>query len=416
MSEWREVTLSSISDRVDYGYTTSAVDDPKLPRFLRITDIVGSHIDWSRVPGCAIERQKVAKFAIQTGDIVVARTGATVGHAKRIRQHPDAVFASYLVRFRPSLDVDARYVGAVIESQLYKNWVLKHAGGAAQPNANAKLLGSFRFLLPSRRTQALIGSTLDALDELIENNRRRIELLEQMAQRIYREWFVRFRYPGHEDALLDPPLGHLPPGWGIKPLGSIVELDRTSIEPSNSPDEEFDHYSIPAFDMGQLPVVTAGKIIRSGKYLLNGAAILVSKLNPRIERTWFAYPRPEHRSVASTEFLVLRPKLNLPLEFVYLLARSQAFQERLRELSGGTSTSHQRAKPDDFLRVEVIAPDALLMKELVETVGADLRMVGTLRLQNRGLTAIRDLLLPKLVTGQIDVSTLDLGSLVESVA
>ena len=70
-----------------------------LPRFLRITDIVGSHIDWRTVPGCEIDTKRFEKFRLSDGDIVVARTGATVGYAKRIRGHPKAVFASYLVAF-----------------------------------------------------------------------------------------------------------------------------------------------------------------------------------------------------------------------------------------------------------------------------------------------------------------------------
>src|SRR5690606_23223108 len=101
-------------ERVDYGYTASASDDPDLPRFLRITDIVGSHIDWSSVPGCAIEPSKLTKFQLDRGDVVVARTGATVGHAKLIRDHPVAVFASYLVRFRPARGVLPGFLGAVM--------------------------------------------------------------------------------------------------------------------------------------------------------------------------------------------------------------------------------------------------------------------------------------------------------------
>jgi len=116
MSEWRDATVAELCEQVDYGYTASASEDSELPRLLRITDVVGSHIDWRAVPGCEIEESRLDKFLLRVGDIVVARTGATVGHAKRIRQHPEAVFASYLVRFRPAEGVEPSFLGAVMES------------------------------------------------------------------------------------------------------------------------------------------------------------------------------------------------------------------------------------------------------------------------------------------------------------
>lgn len=415
MNEWQETTLASACERVDYGYTASASDNPDLPRFLRITDIVGTHIDWATVPGCHIDDRGLEKYALRSGDLVVARTGATVGHAKRIRRHPVAVFASYLVRFRPRPEVNPSFLGAIVESRAYKDYVLLNAGGAAQPNANAKVLGAFPLLLPDSETQGRVAAVLDALDDLIENNRRRIELLEQMAQAIYREWFVHFRYPGHEDDdLVDSDLGPIPEGWEVATLDGVATLDRTSVHPNRSPDERFDHYSIPAFDDGQLPAVEVGHNIKSGKYLVSAPAVMVSKLNPRIERTWFVEPGQAHRSVASTEFLILRPKPVYSLEYVYLLVRSASFQERLRELSGGTSTSHQRAKPGDFLQLPILVPPTDLAASLKDSVSAQLRATRVLRVTNRRLAVTRDLLLPKLVTGEIDVSELDLDVLVEA--
>jgi type I restriction enzyme S subunit len=417
MTEWREVRLADVSAQVDYGFTASAADDPDLPRFLRITDIVGSQIEWASVPGCVIDFDKFEKFALSEGDIVVARTGATVGYAKRIRRHPAAVFASYLVRFRLAPDVNPSYVGAVIESRAYKEYVLRHAGGAAQPNANAKVLGSFPFLLPDREVQRRVGAIFDAIDDLMENNLQRIEALEQMAQAVYREWVVRFRFPGHEStSRVDSPVGPLPEHWDVKPLDTLVVLDRTTVQPHRYPDAKFDHYSIPAFDNDQLPVSEYGRSIKSGKFLISHPAVLVSKLNPRIERSWLVEPHPLSRSVASTEFLVLRPFGEWSLEYLYLVARSTPFRERLQELSGGTSTSHQRAKPDDFMRLPVVVPPTELSARITEAVTAPLRLSHLLRVQGRRLAAMRQCLLPKLVTGQVDVLHLDLDALEASVA
>lgn len=104
---------------------------------------------------------------------------------------------------------------------------------------------------------------------------------------------------------------------------------------------------------------------------------------------------------------------DLSLEFLYLMTRSDPFQERLRELSGGTSTSHQRAKPDDFLRLPVVDPPGWLAEQLTTATRPPLQLARRLRATIRQIGALRDLLLPKLVTGQIDVSKLDLDTLVE---
>ena len=101
---WQEVSLTGVSESVSYGYTASASEDQVGPKFLRITDIVPECLNWDSVPYCKAGERDQNRFSLEVGDIVVARTGATVGYAKRIRYVQSAVFASYLVRFR----VDSR--------------------------------------------------------------------------------------------------------------------------------------------------------------------------------------------------------------------------------------------------------------------------------------------------------------------
>ena len=164
-------TLSELCTCVDYGYTASASDDPSSgPKFLRITDIVPESITWATVPHCEIEDRKRKKYLLDEGDIVVARTGATVGYAKQIWARPEgATFASYLVRFRPdAAKVDPYYLGQIVQSTAFKKWVKSVAGGAAQPNANAKLLGSFDIELPNLDIQRSVANILRFLDDLIE--------------------------------------------------------------------------------------------------------------------------------------------------------------------------------------------------------------------------------------------------------
>jgi type I restriction enzyme S subunit len=151
---WERKPLSELCERIDYGYTASAEQEEIGPKFLRITDIVPEVIDWSAVPYCPIEDEKLERFRLLEGDIVVARTGATVGYAKRLhKRHPDTVFASYLVRLRLKPEVDNIMVGVFVESDSYKDYVQSRVGGAAQPNANARVLAGAEMLVPPRRLQ-----------------------------------------------------------------------------------------------------------------------------------------------------------------------------------------------------------------------------------------------------------------------
>jgi type I restriction enzyme, S subunit len=161
---WERKTLSEMCESIDYGYTASAEQDEIGPKFLRITDIVPHFIDWASVPYCQIEDERMAKFRLCEGDIVVARTGATVGYAKRLhRRHPDTVFASYLVRLRLKPDLDNLMAGVFIESEDYKSYVQSRVAGAAQPNANAKVLAAAEILVPTPLLQRGFREFVDPL-------------------------------------------------------------------------------------------------------------------------------------------------------------------------------------------------------------------------------------------------------------
>jgi type I restriction enzyme S subunit len=162
--DWRRKTLAELCESIDYGYTASSNLEVVGPKFLRITDIVPDVIDWTSVPYCLIADDRLAKFCLAQGDIVIARTGATVGYAKRIhKRHPDAVFASYLVRLRLKPKVDNLMVGIFAESDEYKHYVKSRVGGAAQPNANAKVLSGAEILVPPPNIQGLFHEFVEPL-------------------------------------------------------------------------------------------------------------------------------------------------------------------------------------------------------------------------------------------------------------
>lgn len=162
--------------------------------------------------------------------------------------------------------------------------------GASNPSLNRNHIHTIPVYWPPLPVQKKIAAILSAYDDLIENNEKRIRILEEMAQNLYREWFVKFRFPGHQKVkMVDSPLGKIPQGWEVKPIGNTVDLVRDSVSPSSTPEQNFFHYSIPAFDVGRMPLVESGRSILSNKYIVPPSSLLLSKLNPKIPRVWLVY-------------------------------------------------------------------------------------------------------------------------------
>lgn len=277
------------------------------------------------------------------------------------------------------------------------------ATGVRTPILNKTTFSDLTIGLPTLDTQRRIAGILSAYDEMIENNQRRIGILEEMARALYREWFVNFRFPGHEKVKLVPsPLGNIPQGWQGE-FGDITFIERSSINPFEFVDDEFEHFSIPAFDNGREPVVEGGKTILSGKYCIDGSCVLLSKLNPRIPRVWLPEPSGKCKAITSTEFLVLRPRSGVTREFIYSRCCSEQFAGQFGSLAIGTSTSHQRVKPEVLLKLPAVVPDANTIGCFSSLVSPALEMSQKLRSKIQNLRRTRDLLLPRLLSGQINL-------------
>jgi type I restriction enzyme S subunit len=159
---WRAGLLREMCESIDYGHTASAVAEPIGPKFLRITDIVPDTIDWPSVPYCPQPDRSPQKYRLLEGDIVVARTGATTGYAKRLnKRHPESIFASYLVRLRLKSEHSNSMVGLLVESDDYKRFIRANLGGAAQPQANAQILSSKPVAIPPSKLQAEFSAIVE---------------------------------------------------------------------------------------------------------------------------------------------------------------------------------------------------------------------------------------------------------------
>lgn len=292
---------------------------------------------------------------------------------------------------------DTRYIKYHIDT--IKLNMQNASKGTTQDNLSVDKLLTFDFHVPPVAEQRQIADTLSAYDELIENNTRRIAILEEMAQRLYREWFVHFRYPGHESVpLVDSEFGPIPEGWNVVPLSSIADLSTSQTSPAKFGEELVQHFSLPAFDEGRLPVVERGDEIKSNKFLVEQSCVLLAKLNPKIPRCWLVYLKEARPALASTEFLVLTPKHEVPLEYLSLAVTSDTFWSRLEGMALGTSTSHQRVKPADAMASLLVLPPVAVIQQFENRVAPLLHLHSTLITQMKLLRELQSLLLPRMIS------------------
>lgn len=168
-SHWRLASMGEICTRIHYGYTASADKSIDSVRMVRITDIQGGRVEWKNVPGCSISESDLPKYALQNGDILIARTGGTIGKSFLVKDvELKAVFASYLIRLQPGDLVDPSFLRMYCDSGLYWRQLYEGSKGTGQPNVNGQTLSKLVVPLPPLGEQALIVTKVDELMGLCE--------------------------------------------------------------------------------------------------------------------------------------------------------------------------------------------------------------------------------------------------------
>lgn len=246
-------------------------------------------------------------------------------------------------------------------------------------------------------TQIEIADTLSAIDARIAVNRKINHHLEQMAQAIFKSWFVDF----------EPFGGTMPDHWREVPLGEVVEMSTKALNPQSCPDTILEHYSIPAFDETRLPVFEAASEIKSNKYIVDKDCFLISKLNPTTKRIWRPYCISSH-AVCSTEFIVYRAKNPTHKDFYYSVIDSPAFTDFLLSHITGSTGSRQRTIPSETLLFTVVVPPDDIIEGFCDKVAPVYAHFEQNHLESRRLRQIRDALLPRLMSGELSVA--DLGN------
>ncbi|WP_172599945.1 restriction endonuclease subunit S [Cereibacter sphaeroides] len=352
------------------------------------------------------------------GDVVMT-TEAPLGEVIQL----DAETASFALgqrivclRGKPG-KLDNTFLRYLLTSPTQQEVLASRATGTTVLGISQKALRSMPVSFPPISEQREIGALLSSLDDKIELNRKMNATLEAMARALFRDWFVDFgptraKMAGAEP-YLSPDLWPLfpdrldaegkPEGWEVFSLGQIADHHTRTLSPSESPGALFEHFSLPAFDRDQNPALDHGATIKSNKTLVPPGAILLSKLNPEIPRVWLPEMPNGRQQIASTEFLAYTGKDGALRGLLFCLFSDDDIRKMLQAMVTGTSKSHQRISPPDLLRREVISGTAELFRRFDGSVMPLLNRVLANRTESRTLAQTRDLLLPKLMSGEVRV-------------
>lgn len=347
---------------------------------------------------------------VKTGGIVIGRKG-TVGSVTLSKSAFWPIDTAFYIPDEPQRDLQFTYY-------LLKTLGLDRMNSdSAVPGLNRDNAHAREIFVPSLSKQRAIAHILGTLDDKIELNRRRNQTLEAMARALFKDWFVDFgpvraKMEGREP-YLPADLWQLfpdrlddegkPEGWEMIPLNAMATLETTSISPGKSAEAVFEHYSIPAFDAGRMPVMELGNSIKSNKYKVHNDAVLVSKLNPQTPRVWLPTVATDH-AVCSTEFMQFVPQRPDNRPFLYCLMASEVMQEEvLRHVTGSTG-SRQRAQPSQIAKVEVLLPGTDILSAFNHQAEPTLRAIADNQRESQTLSQLRDTLLPKLISGELRIT------------
>ena len=277
--------------------------------------------------------------------------------------------------------------------------------GAATKFLTLTILNETEIQVPPLPVQRRVEGILSAYDGLIENNQRRIRLLEAMARTLYREWFVHFRFPGHEKIpRVASPLGEIPQGWEVKKLADVAEVNRAQINARSAPDEL--HYiDIASVSPGQIDSITtyafddapgrARRIIQHGD-------VLWSCVRPN-RRSHAQVMHPEPDTIASTGFAVLTAT-KVPFTFLYCATTTDDFVAYLT--NHATGAAYPAVSGVTFEKADLLIAPAPLLKIFGEATIPMAEQIHTLQRQIQNLRRTRDLLLPRLLSGQVNLTTI----------
>ena len=350
--------------------------------FVTIANIVNNQFDFTNsmfVPNYYYEKLD-SKRKAQRGDILYSVVGS-FGIPVFIKDNKPFVFQRHIAILRPNGNIDARFLYYTMLSRDFYMKADAAAIGAAQRTVSLTALRNIEITVPPIETQRRIADIVSAYDDLIENNRKQIKLLEEAAQRLYKEWFVNLRFPSYEHAKI---VDGVPEGWEEDCLSKIAEFKRgktitkAQIEP------------------GTVPVVAGGL---EPVYYHNVANTKAPVITVSGSGANAGFTRMYHTDVFASDCSFIDKSTCAFLPFVYCFLTHH--KAKLDSLKKGSAQPHVYAK--DINALHICVPNEDFLHRFCDFAELLFSKIGLLEKQNKDLTQVRDRLLPKLMSGEIEV-------------
>ena len=400
--EWKLKDLT-VDGKGSYGIGAPAVpyQEDKLT-YLRITDINNDgSLNFSDLK--SVDAEDAEKYILKENDIVFARTGNSTGRSYFYeKQHGTFVYAGFLIKF--SLDpnkVNPKILKYYTHSKPYFDWVNSFDTGATRGNINAKTYGDMEIELPSRKVQDKIVSILSSLDRKIELNNKINADLEEMAQAIFKNWFVDFE-PFKDGKFVDSELGMIPEGWKVGRLGEFCKclLGGT---PSRSKEEYWN---------GDVNWINSGEINKfrileaSEKITELGLAKSATKLLPK-KTTVLAITGAtlgqvsllEIDTCANQSVIGVLENTEVPYEYIYPFIKDR-IEMLIQHQTGG---AQQHINKDNVESLIFLLPAINVLEDYFSLVSPMYKRIESLCFENLYLSLLRDTLLPRLMSGELEV-------------
>ena len=400
-SEWNHSTINDVCVLVTDGSHSSpkSVNDGKY--MVSVKDFTDYGFDFAScrmISNDDYETLKRNGCVPQIDDILIGKDGARFFEdiiIYRQREKPALLSSIAILRCDKS-KILPDFLYYVLRTPSFRQDVKDNYGsGSAIPRIILKDFKRMMVSYPSLEKQQAIISVLTAIDSKIQANTEINDNLEQQAQAIYHE---RFETVSPND---------LPSEWRIVTLGEVATISNKSFNPLKEPEILLEHYSIPAFDEARFPVFELSTSIKSNKFIIDASCFMISKLNPTTKRVWKPYCLTGN-AVCSTEFIVYKAKDKTITDFLYSVIDSNSFSDFMCSHVTGSTGSRQRTTPSGTLSYELILPSEDELAEFQSLVSPMYAQIRINAIENDRLKRLRDSLLPKLMSGEIDVSTIQL--------
>jgi len=421
-TEWEQIAVGQLCEAIIdcVNKTAQTIEGPTPFRMIRTTNVKNGWVDTSAVKYVDEQTYKkwIRRGAPRRGDVILTRE-APLGEVGLLRDDEGVFLGQRLVMYRANPErLDNRFLLYSFLSHEVQGQIKSLGSGATVEHMRVPDCENIEIRVPSLPVQRKIGAIISAYDDLIENNLRRIKILEMMAQNLYREWFVKFRFPGHQHArFIDSSLGRIPEGWEEVALGELVNTQYGYTESAQEkpigpkylrgmdinkttyinwdavpycpiPDDKFPKYQLAEGDIVIIRMADPGKV---GIVEKDVNAVFASYL-VRLSRT--------------------SNRIGPYYLFHFLIA--ERYQGYITGAS--TGTTRKSASAGVLTGIDISIPPESILADFESQVQAFRRLLNNLLERNATLRRTRDLLLPKLISGEVDVSVLDIVVPVEASA